>query len=144
MTFSSISLAREAIATLFKTAWDAQVGDIPVVVYDDFDTEIPGEDTPWVRFVIRHSIFEQATLANDVGSRRFRRFGIVAVQIYTPPGSGMTEPYKFAKVALDAFEGQSTSPDGVLFRNVRVNEEGQEGPWFKTSVFADFEYDEIK
>jgi hypothetical protein len=46
-------------------------------------------------------------------------------------------------VAKDAFQGVETAPDAVTFRNVRINEGGQDGSWTITSIIADFEWDEI-
>lgn len=143
MPVASITLARDSIVSTFKTAWDAQTPPIPLLIFDDAKQDIPSGGTPFARITVRHNLVEQATLGG-IGGRRFRRFGIVAIEIYTPAGEGLTDADKFAKVALDAFEGKNTGGDAIEFRNTRVNEVGQDGPWFQTNVLADFEYDEVK
>lgn len=143
MPVSSITVARDAINTAFKAAWDAQTPPIPALLFDDTKQDLSGGEAPYARITVRHNVFQQATLGG-IGNRRFRRSGIVAVQIFTPAGEGLTDADKFAKVALDTFEGKNTGGDAIEFRNARINEIGQDGPWFQTNVLAEFEYDEIK
>jgi hypothetical protein len=142
MPISSITEARDDIIGLFTTAWNAQTPPIPLLIYQDKESDLP-DNAPFARLSIEHTIFNQQTLAN-VGNRRFRRFGIITVQIFSLAGEGLANADVFAKVALDAFEGKATGADSIEFRNVRINEIGIDGPWFQTNVLAEFEYDEIK
>lgn len=144
MPISDIALARDAIISLFKTAWEAQTPPVPTLFFEDIHFDRQDTNTVWARIIVRHTTGFQATLSTGSGNRRFRRLGLVNVEIYTPPGSGLTEADKFAKVALDAFEGNSTALDAVVFRNVRVNELGQTGQWYQTNVICEFDYDEVK
>jgi hypothetical protein len=66
------------------------------------------------------------------------------VQIFTFYGKGGSLSDDLATIAKNAFEGVTTSPGRVIFRDVRSQEIGQEGQWFQTNVLADFEYDEIR
>ena len=75
---------------------------------------------------------------------RFRRFGIVTVQVFELSGDGLTSSDVLVDLALDAFEGEKTGLDRVEFRNARANEIGQDGPWFQTNVIAEFTYDRTK
>jgi len=144
MPISSITDARNAIQTLFKTAWDAQTPPVPVVLYADVRKEVPATSDPWTRITVVHNTSTQVTLG-QIGNRRFRRFGLVSVEVYTPFGTGLTDNDRFVKVAIDAFEGNTTGgEDTVEFRNVRSNEIGSDGSWFQTNVIAEFEYDEVK
>lgn len=142
MPISSLAEARDLITAHFVALWNAQSGTAPLLVYDDRHKDLPA-NAPYARITVRHNVMDQRTLGNT-GNRRFRRFGVVVVQIFTVANDGLTKADVFAKVALDAFEGNSTAPDEVHFRNVRVNEEGENGNWFQTNVLADFDYDEIK
>lgn len=144
MPLASIAAARDAMLTIFKTAWDGQTPPVPLVIYDDTTQEVPSGDTPWCRVTIRHNISGRATVGGEVGARRFRRVGVLTVQIFTPTGEGLSNADIFAKVALDAFEGNSTGSDAIEFRNVTVNEVGRDGPWYQTNVLTEFEYDEVK
>ncbi len=144
MPIASIAVARDAIVSTFKTAWDAQTPPVPQLLFDDVRDEIPAATSPWARIQVRHNVSQQATLAGEVGNRRFRRFGIVTVQIFTPGDGGLTDSDKFTKVALDAFEGQNTGGDAIEFRNARINEIGEDGPWFQANVISEFTYDTVK
>lgn len=146
MPISSFTDARNAVMDKFTTAWNAQ-SDPPEIIYEDSkrdnaDTK-PDGDTPWVRIQMRHLTGDQRTLG-QVGARRFERRGLITVSIYTPAGLGLTTADTLSKVALDAFEGQETAPDTVLFRNVRMNEVGVVDAHFLVNVLAEFDYQEVK
>ena len=106
MPFSTITSARDAVFTLFKTAWDLQ-GSPPDVIYQDVQDDPPNNVNSWVRITMIHNEGRQVTLGES-GSRRFRRFGFVTVQIFTKAGDGLTTNDTLTKVAIDAFEGNST------------------------------------
>lgn len=148
MPISSLADARDEIVLHFKTAWDAQTPPVPLLLYQDKHTDLPN-DAPYARITVQHNVFLQSTVGGKTGSfggagQRFRRFGIVTIQIFSISGDGLTKNDIFAKVALDAFEGQSTGLDRIEFRNAKSNEIGEDGPWFQTNVTADFVYDEVK
>lgn len=136
--------AKDEILGAFRTAWlaDALSLDYPIRYWDVAYQADPL--TPWARATVVHQDGEQVTLSNESGARRFRRFGVVTVQVFTEWGKNTTLGPGLAKITSEAFEGVTTSPGRVIFRNVRVNEVGQDGQWFQTNVLADFEYDEIR
>ncbi len=143
--------ARDEILTLFKDAWDAGADSAGVrVQYPDVAEDPPPETeetnespSPWARVTVEHASGGQDTLMGSVGNRRFRRDGTVRVQIFTAFGQGLSLADSLAKIAADAFEGQTT-PNDVWFRNVRLNELGRDGEYSVTQVLADFTYDEVK
>lgn len=144
MPIASFAVARDAIVSKFVTAWNAQTPPIPLLRFEDVKSETPSGNVPWAKVWVKHDPkFRQATLGGK-GNRRFRRTGVVTVQIFTPSGEGLTNNDIFAKIALDAFEGESTGADAIEFRNAGSQEIGQDGPWYQTNVTADFEYDEVK
>jgi hypothetical protein len=128
---------------LFKTAWDAQGGTIPLVFYQDTVTDIPKDGSAWAKISVLHQNGGQATLG-EVGNRTFRREGLVIVEIHSPFGEGLANGDLLSKVALDAFEGNTTASGEIWFRNARLSEIGQDGDWHISTVMVDFEYDEIK
>jgi hypothetical protein len=142
MPISTFTEARDLVMLHFTTAWDAQTPPVPLLLYDDRHRDLP-DNAPYARITMRHNVSDQRTLGNT-GNRRFRRFGVITVQIFALSNQGLATADTFAKVALDAFEGNNTAPTEVHFRNVRMNEVGEDGPWFQTNVIADFDYDEIK
>jgi len=143
MPIATITAGRDAIYLQFETAWNAQTPPVPILLYDDKEFDLPDGDIPWAFIMVRHVTGTQETLG-EIGGRRFRRKGIVTVQVRTPTGLGLSTNDIFSKIALDAFEGIETAPDQVIFRRARLQEVGNDGAWFLTNVMADFEYDEVK
>lgn len=127
------------ILDVFHTAWTPRPAAYPNVSF----TPPAGSSDPWARVSLAHVTGNQATLSNPTGQKRWRRNGILTVQVFTPLGEGLSEGYSLAKVVADAYEGTAT-PSQVWFRNVRINEVGPDGEWFQTNVLVDFTYDEIK
>ena len=131
--------ANDEILSLLKAAWDPTGHKMFWEgVRDQRETDM----SPWATVVVRHAAGQQDTLGGK-GHRQFLRLGAVVVTINTPSSSGLSEGYNLAKVVADAYEGVS-SPNGVWFRNVRINELGREGTFFQTNVVVDFEYYETK
>jgi hypothetical protein len=140
----TISQARDEMLSVFTAAWEGDPTSAPVpVLYPDRAQEIPTQG-PWARARVQHNASAQVTLSGEAGARRFRRTGVVSVEIFTPTGDGLTLSDQLAMIASRAFEGVTTEPGRVIFRNVRVTEAGQDGAWHKTDVLADFEYDEVR
>lgn len=131
--------ANDDILALLKTAWDPTGHEM---FYDDIREQRETDQSPWAQVVVRHAAGQQDTLGG-IGNRSFLRLGVVIVTINTPSGSGLSTAYALAKVVADAYEGVS-SPNGVWFRNVRINELGRDGAFYRTNVLIDFEYSEMK
>lgn len=138
--------ARDEILTQFKTVWDAGPESTGVLVrYPDAPSDPPSTQVPWVRMTVQHNpTGGQVTLRGAIGERRFRRFGIVTVQVFTIFGEGMVLADRLSEIVQGAFEGVRTSPGGVIFRAVNAVEIGKSKEWFQTNVLAQFEYDEVK
>lgn len=131
--------ANDDILALLKAAWDTTGHKM---FWEGVRDQRETDQLPWATVVVRHATGQQDTLGG-IGNRQFVRLGTMVVSIYTPSSSGLSEGYNLAKVVADAYEGVS-SPNGVWFRNVRVNELGREGTFFQTNVVVDFEYYETK
>ena len=139
--------ARDEILDHFTTKWNAGTPPIPLLLYDDKKRDLP-DDAAYARITIKHNISPQvtvgATVANGGNGVRFRRFGIVTVQVFEIAGDGLTGADVLVDLALDAFEGEKTGLDRVEFRNANAEEIGEDGPWFHTNVTAEFVYDRVK
>ena len=131
--------ANDDILTLLKAVWDP-TGH--AMNYDNVREQRENDQSPWAWVAVRHVAGQQDTLGGQ-GYRLFLRIGLITVTINTPSSSGLSEGYNLAKVVADAYEGV-TSPNGVWFRNVRINELGRDGAFFQTNVLVDFEYYEQK
>ncbi len=147
MPIATLTEARDEILLHFTTKWDAGTPPIPLLLYDDKARDLPTDD-PYARITIKHNLFPQVTIGAPVSQGgngvRFRRFGLVTVQVFTISGGGLTNSDILVDLALDAFEGEKTGLDRIEFRNARVNEIGQDGPWFQTNIIAEFVYDRVK
>jgi len=137
--------ARNEILAQFRTAWlaDDDSKNVPVM-YPDLPAQKPPATGAWARVTIQHVTGAQTSLAGATGSRRFTKTGFIVVQVFTIFGEGQTLSDQLTQIAQEVFEGVTTSPGRVMFRNVRVTEAGQDGQWFQVNVTADFEYDEVK
>jgi hypothetical protein len=137
--------ARDEILAQFKTVWDAGPESTGVLVrYPDAPNDPPSTQVSWARVTVQHNpTGGQATLSGAQGKRRYRRFGLVTVQIFTIFGQGLVLADRLSETAQVAFEGVST-PGGVIFRSVNAVEIGRSKEWFQTNVVAQFEYDEVK
>lgn len=132
--------ARDEITQMLATAW--AVTGYPLL-FEDMKGDPPKTGGPWARLRIAHNRGDQEALANPIGTRLWKRDGLLFVQVFTPIGEGLSRADALAKIAMDAYEGKS-SPGGVWFRKVRYREIGPDGNWFQVHVIAEFEYTEAK
>lgn len=146
MPIDTYEEARNQILALVTTAWNAQ-GSPPQLVYDDKPQDLPDTAT-YARITIQHNTSSQVTLGGKPSQggagRRFRRNGLITVQIFTPFGDGLTTSDPLVDLVVDALEGEETGSDQVEFKNVSVNEIGENGAWHQTNVTAEFEWDRVK
>lgn len=133
--------AVDAMQAALKAAWDPTTYNMHYQNVVPQADRVPDANEPWGRVYIEHTQGFQATLTG-VGGRRFRRRGVITVQIFVPTGEGLSQAYTLGKVVTDAFEGQDVS--GIWFRNARINEVGPDGNFFMIVAMVEFEYDEIR
>lgn len=155
---TTVAEARDTIFTHFGTFWDAEIvsrainADPYYIVYQnvDFDPEkdVKGWPVPHSKIDVQHFDGGQVSLGGS--SRRFRREGIVAIEINTLKGDKDTQGGtvlndQLTQVAMDAFDGVHLTGN-IWFRDVFPVEAGpdEEGQFFITTVTAGFTYDEIK
>lgn len=152
---ATINEAYDDILLTFRTAWlaNADSAGIPVkypdVAQDDFPpagVDANNNPLPWVRVSVLHNpgAGGQSTLSGEVGQRRFSRFGILTVNIFTPSGGGRVLSQTLQQIAMRAFEGVRTAGTGVVFLRVRPVEAGPDGIYDLNNVIVDFEYDEVR
>lgn len=131
--------AVDDIQSVLKNAWDATGHKM---FFESVRDQRETDNSAWATSTIRHGAGTQDSLGG-VGHRSFLRSGVLIVQIFTHVGNGLQESYQLAKVITDAFEGKS-SPNGVWFRRVRINEIGKDGMFQQLNVAIEFEYNEVK
>ena len=128
--------AVDDMSKMFFDEWPHQV------FWDDVRDQRDTSETPWASFVIRHATGDQDTLGGR-GARSFLREGTITVAIHTPTGNGLSESIALGTVARNIYEGNS-SPNGVWFRKVRIQEVGRRGSFFQRNMLVDFQYYEVK
>jgi hypothetical protein len=137
--------ARDAIADTINSAWLASgVTSAYELQWDNVKADPPGEDSagnalPWGRVTVRHLISPQETIGGPECSK-FLTEGLVTVQVFTPSGDGHVLGDQIVEVLKAAL--RNVSVGNLWFFDVRVNEIGQDGPWFNQNVVAGFRYQE--
>ncbi|WP_138476164.1 phage tail terminator-like protein [Dyadobacter bucti] len=128
-------IAVKTIRKIFSDAW----GDTTKVAYDDVKFDIP--TTTWVRFNISHYDGNQASIGSP-GSNKFRRYGLIAAQVFQPQGQGSLDARKKVDLIIPIFQGKQIS--GITFYDVQAREIGNDGAgWYQVNVLSKFYYDTI-
>ena len=97
----------------FNTQWPSLRPTIPYVMDNQGVAEesFPTRNEPFVRLTILNGEARQVENGN---TNRWRRPGIVEIQIFVPAGSGDGLAHELADSVRDIFEGRTIS--GVIFR----------------------------
>lgn len=142
MSSCTYAQARDDVLAMVKTAW-ALAPETYVMIWDDLKGVIPTTMKPWARTTLKHNDGRQATLCGDSGQKHFERNGILTIQLFTPSGDGLYAADSLIALFTAAFEGKQSSR-GIWFKNVRINEIGEDGAFFQTNIIIEFEYYEVK
>lgn len=142
---TTMAEAVDDMGTRFVTTWTTttfpfKYEDVPVDAA--LQTLIDTGSTPWARLSIKHNKRVQGTLAGPLGSR-FDQNGILVIEVYTPSGAGLTKARELGTLLAAAYEAVSV-PNGVWYRNVRVEEAAPDGFWAHINVIAEFQYDQVR
>lgn len=134
--------ARNALSNFTRTQWEAAVAaaghaDAPLT-YDNISFDPPEDLALWGRLTIHHLEGARASLGG--ASARFRRQGMVSIQVFTPIGEGTLLADRVGDPLVEAFEipGQI---DNIWFRNARMREVGSDGTAHQVNVEVEFIFD---
>ena len=75
-------------------------------------------------------------------TRRWRRVGIISVQIFVPAASGTGLAQELGDTVKEIFEGLTVS--GVIFRATSLNRVGIDGDWMQYNANTPFQADELR
>lgn len=147
--------AVDAILGRLKTRWDADTpalvssADPVTLVYEQEEQDLKPHprDTavPWARAVVRHFNAAKVTLNCEAGTARYRRMGLVWVQVFVPStmgAPGWTLAQKLAMTAQKAYEGQREL--GVVFTDSIIIEKPKDGALFSFDIKTSFYWDQIR
>lgn len=125
----------QTVRNRFNTQWPIEQ---PSVEFSFADVDYtPTKDTPWVRLSVVPGEQRQVSMGSI---RRFRRIGIVSVQIFTPAGSGDGLAKELADSVAAIFMGRTV--DGVIFRGTGLDRVGVDGAWAVWNATTPYQADD--
>lgn len=127
------------IRSRFNTQWSSLQPTIPAYFDNAGDDVTPPQDSTWVRLTVLPGASQQVEMGN---LRRWRRVGVIIVQIFVPAASGTGLALELGDTVRDIFEGLTVS--GVIFRATSLNRVGLDGAWLQYNATTPFQADELR
>jgi hypothetical protein len=127
------------IRSRFNTQWSSLRPTIPVFFDNAGDDVQPPQNSAWVRLTVLPGSSQQVEMGR---LRRWRRAGVVAVQIYVPAASGTGLAQELGDTVIEIFEGLTLS--AVLFRATSLSRVGLDGAWLQYNAMTDYQADELR
>lgn len=128
-------MACKAVAKTIRTHFADHFDRAPIA-WPNVDFE-PQPREAWVRLTILDSAGRQVATAPP----RFRRSGVVVVQVFVPDGTGDAAAREIADEVARVFQGSTI--DGVRFGASSIEHVGPDGGWFQLNVQQVFEYEVV-
>jgi hypothetical protein len=126
------------IRSRFETQWTALRPAVTAIFDNVGDTAKP-EDEAWIRLVVLPGNSGQVEFGM---TRRWRRAGVVSVQIFVPAASGTGLAMELGDTVKTIFEGLTVS--GLIFRATSLNRVGLDGPWLQYNANTPYQADELR
>ena len=136
--------ARDTILDYFLPLW----GSTTTIALDNQIFEPPIPSTAWIRLSIQFYDGEQASLGSNDGKVRYRHYGMLFIQVFTPVGEGTYNNDVYCQKLKDLFDSKDLN--GITFYDVHVKTIGRTrmeddgGIWYQQQVIADIQFDEDK
>ncbi|MEE8551509.1 MAG: phage tail terminator-like protein [Gemmatimonadota bacterium] len=131
--------ARDLLSAFVTTNWNVATSSAPLL-YDNLNADRPATPSLFGRLNIQHVSGMLAAL----GASRFRRMGVLSVQVFVPLGSGTQQADQVAESLVEALEGVGpTTLENVWLRNIGMREVGPDGTYHQVNVEADFTFDRV-
>ena len=127
------------IRSRFNTQWSSLRPTIPVFFDNAGDDVTPPQNSAWVRLTVLPGSSQQVEMGR---LRRWRRAGVVAIQIYVPAASGTGLAQELGDTVIEIFEGLTLS--GVIFRATSLNRVGFDGAWLQYNALTNYQADELR
>jgi len=132
--------AQDLIFAALRDAWVGSGETISRVAWPDRKFKPPSAAN-WMR--VEYDIISGNQSGFGTSNKKFRRDGLLSIQLFTPLSGGSTSPTNLAKIVADAFEGVRLG--GIWFRTISgPTPVGQSGGFRQTNIAVAFEYDEVK
>lgn len=108
-------------------------------------TPVPG--TEHLKVEVRHAreSRQQDTLG-AAGNRRFETTAFLMIEVNAVAGLGAQRARQLGKLIADLYEGRTLTiaGDDITFLVANTPEGGDEGQWFRLTVFVPFRYQETR
>ena len=127
------------IRSRFNTQWSSLRPTIPVFFDNAGDDVQPPQNSAWVRLTVLPGSSQQVEMGR---LRRWRRIGVVAVQIFVPAASGTGLAQELGDTVIEIFEGLTLS--SVIFRATSLIRVGLDGAWLQYNANTPFQADELR
>lgn len=127
------------IRSRFDTQWSSLRPKIPVFFDNAGDDVQPPQNSAWVRLTVLPGASQQVEMGR---LRRWRRIGVVAVQIFVPAASGTGLAQELGDTVIEIFEGLTLS--SVIFRATSLIRVGLDGAWLQYNANTPFQADELR
>lgn len=143
---TTIDVARTTLYDEFLAEWNGATGmDLDQTAFEneEFDPEQYDESA---RVTMRMLESVQSSLGS-VGNRRFDRFALLFVDIWTPADKGMERGGTLAQAALTIFEAKTftdTNGEPVWTTNATIRELGSDGSKYQTQVEIEVRFFDLK
>lgn len=138
---------------MFNDAWQSGAGaivgsDVPPVYWVGKESKTkPPLDNYWARVSTQGVVAPQSTMKSGIApdeKQRYTPAGLLFVQLFCPMGraNSFVIGRRLSMLVQDTFRG-AQSPNGVWFRNVRINEIDPDSNAYRFNIVAEYEYDDI-
>lgn len=129
--------AIDSINAVFHAAWNPAYP----VKWEDLPGDVPVTETPWAKVLVQHTSGQLSSLGGGKVLRKWRRDGVIVVQVFAPAGQGKTLAVSLGQVVVDAYQNANTE---IHYRNVQLVESGTDGAFYRVDIYANFEYDDVR
>lgn len=131
--------ARNAILARYLNQFD---GQFPIALDNQpFTPPETGEGVKWVRVSVQFTDGTQGSLGVE-NNRRFEKYGLLFVQVFTPTGHATNDNDELAESSLDLFEGERLGD--LWFNNGRIVTIGSDDEWYQQNVVLELTFTAIK
>lgn len=131
--------ARDVLSAFVTTEWNTATTSAPLL-YDNLNADRPAVPSIFGRLNIQHVSGMLAAL----GASRFRRMGVLALQVFVPLGSSTQLADQVAQALVTALEGVGPATlENIWLRNIGMREVGPDGTYHQVNVEADFTFDRV-
>jgi hypothetical protein len=131
--------ARNAIFARYLTEFD---GQFPIALDNQpFTPPETGDGVKWARVSVKFNDGTQSSLGKS-GNRKFEKYGLLFVQVFTPTGHATNDNDELAEESLDLFEGERLGD--LWFNNGRIVTVGSDDEWYQQNVVLELTFEAIK